>query len=172
MDIAIVGKTSIKLKGKKASFIVDPAKDAPKTSSEAIILSNGYDNIDISRVTDSRIIIEGPGGYEVGGTKISGVSTPKGVLYKLSIDDVIVIIGKATGSTTEGFSACQVAIVNTDSDFSELFVTALEPKITVLYGDNKEAAAKMLGAENITLVPKKTITKDKLPEKMEVVVLG
>lgn len=172
VDIAIVGKTSIKLKGKKASFIVDPSKDAPKTSSDGIILSNGYDNIDISRVTDSRIIIEGPGGYEVGGAKISGVSTPKGILYKLSIDDVIVIIGKATESKTEGFTACQVAVINTDSDFNESFVTALEPKMTVLYGKNKEAAAKMLGAENITLVPKKTITKDKLPEKMEVVVLG
>lgn len=173
MDIAIVGKTSIKLKGKKVSFIVDPSKDTPKTATDAIILLNGYDNIDTSRVTDSRMTIEGPGGYEVGGAKISGLSTPKGVLHKLSIDDIVVIIGRATESTTEGFSTCQVAIVNTeDGDFNESFVTSLEPKMTVLYGEKKIDAAKTLGAESVTSVPKITITKDKLPEKMEVVILG
>ena len=172
MDIAIVGKTSIKIKGKKASFIVDPSKEIPKTSSDAIILSNGYDNIDISRVTDSRIIIEGAGGYEVGGVKISGALTPKGILYKLSIDDVVVIIGSPTESKTEGFTACQIAVVNTDSDFNESFVTALEPRVIVLYGTSKIDSAKTLGAENITLVSKITIAKDKLPEKMEIVVLG
>ena len=172
VDIAIVGKTSIKLKGKRVSFIVDPSKETPKISSDAIILLDGFANIDTSRVTDSRMIIEGPGGYEVGGSKISGASTPKGVLYKLSIDDVVVIIGRATDAKTEGFSACQIAVVNTDSDFNESFVTALEPKITVLYGDKKEASAKMLGAENENPVPKITIMKDKLPEKMEIIVLG
>ena len=92
VDIAIVGKTSIKLKGRKASFIVDPSSVLPKTSADAIILLNGYDNIDISAVTDSRIIIEGAGGYEVGGVKISGALTLKCILYKLLIDDVVVII--------------------------------------------------------------------------------
>ena len=172
MDIAIVGKTSIKLKGKRVSFIVDPSKETPKTSADAIILLDGFANIDTSRVTDSRMIIEGPGGYEVGGSKISGASTPQGVLYKLSIDDIVVIIGRATESKTEGFSACQIAVVNTDSDFNESFITGLEPKITVLYGDKKEASAKMLGAENVGPASKITIAKDKLPEKMEVVVLG
>lgn len=172
MDIAIVGKTSIKLKGKKASFIVDPSKEGPKTSSDAIILLNGYDNIDISRVTDSRIIIEGAGGYEVGGAKISGTTTPKGTLYRISIDGIDIIIGRVAEIKAEGFNACQVAIVNTSGDFSESFVTSLEPKMTVLYGDKKIDAAKTLGVESVGLVPKITIAKDKLPEKMEVVVLG
>lgn len=172
VDISIVGKNSLKLKGKQVTFIVDPSLSLPKTPADAIILLNGLENIDTSRVTDSRIIINGAGGYEVGGAKISGLSTPKGVLYKLSIDDIVVIIGRATELTTEGFSTCQVAIVNTDSDFNESFITALEPKITVLYGDKKEASGKTLGAEHIAMVPKITITKDKLPEKMEVVVLG
>lgn len=172
VDIAIIGKTSVKLKGKQASFVVDPSKEAQKTSSDAIILLDGRSNIDTSRVNDFRIIIEGPGGYEVGGVKISGASTPKGILYKLSIDGVAVIIGRATESKTEGFNACQVAIVNADSDFNESFVTALEPKITVLYGDNKEGVAKTLGAITLPQVSKITIAKDKLPEKMEVAVLG
>lgn len=172
MDIAIVGNQSIKLKGKFATFIVDPASELTKTQADAIILLNGIGNIDTSRVIDSRIIIQGAGGYEVGGVKISGTATPKGILYKLLIDGISVILGRTAESKTEGFSSCQIAIINADDEFNESFVTALEPKITVLYGEKKVESAKSLGAENITSTSKITITKDKFPEKMEVAVLG
>ena len=172
VDIAICGKTSIKIKGKKASFIVDPTKETPKTSADAIILSNGYDNIDISAVTDSRIVITGAGGYEVNGAKVSGTATPKGTLYRISIDELLIIVVRITETKAEGFNACQVAIVNTGSDFNESFVTSLEPKLTILYGSSKIDSAKKLGAQSLGVVSKITITKDKLPEKMEVVILG
>lgn len=173
MDITIIGKNSLKIKGKKVSFIVDPAKNMPKTSADAIILLSGNANVDISRVTDSRIIIKGAGGYEVGGAKVSGTTTAKGILYKISIDGMGIIIGRVAETKAEGFNACQVAIVNTeDGDFNESFVTSLESKMTVLYGEKKIDAANTLGAESVTSVPKITITKDKLPEKMEVIVLG
>lgn len=172
MDIAIVGKTSIKIKGKQVSFIVDPSRELPKTSADAIILSNGYDNIDISRVTDSRIIIEGAGGYEVGGAKVSGTATAKGTLYRISIDGVVIIVGRVEETKAEGFNACQVAIVNAESDFNESSITSLEPKMAVLYGTSKIDGAKTLGAQSVELVSKITIAKDKLPEKMEVIVLG
>jgi len=172
VDIAIVGKNSIKLKGKQATFIVDPTKEMSKTVSDAIILLNGSRNVDVSRVTDFRIIINGPGGYEVGGVKISGTKTTKGILYRLSIDDISIILGSAADAKMEDFNVCQVAVVNTSNDFNESFATALEAKITILYGDKKVESAKALGAESVSLIPKITITKDKLPEKMEVVVLG
>ena len=173
MDIAILGNQSIKIKGKQASFIVDPSSALPKTSADAIILLNGYDNVDTTRVTDSRITISGAGGYEIGGAKVSGTTTAKGTLYRISIDGVAIIVGKAAETKAEGFNACQVAIVKTeDVDFNESFVTSLEPKITVLYGPSKTDGAKTLGAQSITEVSKVTVTKDKLPEKMEIVVLG
>jgi hypothetical protein len=172
VDIAIIGNNSVKLKGKQTTFIVDPASGMPKTSADAVILLNGVNGMDVARVTDSRIIIDGPGGYEVGGVKISGTKTSKGMLYKLLIDGVSIILGSATEAKMEGFSVCQVAVVNTNSDFNESFITALEPKITVLYGDKKVESAKTLGLESVSLSPKITIAKDKLPEKMEIVVLG
>ena len=172
MDISIVGKNSIKLKGKQATFVVDPSKEMPKTSADGIVLLNGTTGIDTARITESRIIINGPGGYEVAGAKVVGTTTPKGTLYKFTIDDVVIILGRSSETKAEGFNACQAAVINTDLDFNESFVTSLEPKITVLYGDKKIESAKTLGAESVTSVPKITITKDKLPEKMEVVVLG
>lgn len=172
MDIAVVGKNSIKIKGKQVTFVVDPAKETPKTPADAVILLNGSMNADVSRVIDSRIVIDGPGGYEVGGAKVSGTKTSKGILYRLSIDNISVILGSATDVKMEGSDVCDVAVVNTNSDFNEVFVTAWEPKMTVLYGDKTAEAAKALGAENVASVPKITIVKDKLPEKMEVVALA
>lgn len=172
VDIAILGKNSLKLKGKQVTFIIDPTSAMPKTPADAVILLDGGSDIDVSRATDYRIIISGPGGYEVGGAKISGLKTPKGILYKFSIDDLVIILGSPTEANMEGFNACQVAVVSTNNDFNESFVTGLEPKITVLYGDKKTEAAKTLGAETVSSVSKITITKDKLPEKMEVIVLG
>ncbi|MBF8249402.1 MAG: Zn-dependent hydrolase [Candidatus Levybacteria bacterium] len=172
MDIAIVGNQSIKIKGKQVTFVVDPAKETPKMPADAIILLNGSGNIDVSRVTESRIVIDGPGGYEVGGAKISGTKTSKGILYRLSIEGISVVLGSAMEVKMEGFDVCDVAVINTNNDFNEAFVTALEPKMTVLYGDKKTEAAKTLGAESVSPVSKITVAKDKLPEKMEIVVLG
>lgn len=172
MDIAILGNQSIKIKGKQVTFIVDPTKEMPKTPADAIIILNNSDNIDVERVTDFRIIISGPGGYEVGGAKISGTKTSAGTLYKFSMDNMNIILGSATEEKIEGFNACEVAIIDTNNDFNESFVTALEPKMSILYGDKKNESARTLGAENVTLVSKITIAKDKLPEKMEIVALG
>ncbi len=171
MDISIIGKNNLKLKGKQVVFIVDPSKEMLKTTGDAVILLNGFSNVDTSRVIDSRITINGAGEYEVAGTKVSGTQTPNGIIYKLSIDDISIVLGRV-GGKIEGISDCQIAIINADGEFNESFVTALEPKITVLYGDKKIESAKTLGTESITPVSKITVTKDKLPEKMEIIVLG
>lgn len=172
MDISIIGKNSIKVKGKEATFIIDPGREMPKTPADAVILLNGNENVDISKVADSRIIISGPGGYEIGGAKVSGTTTAKGTLYRLFIDGITIILGRASETKAEGFSSCQVLVINTDTEFSESFVTSLEPKIVAVYGDKKTESAKTIGAENVQTMTKLTTTKDKLPEKMEVVVLG
>jgi len=172
VDISIVGKNSIKLKGKHATFIVDPSSEMPKTPGDAIILLNGFNDIDTARVADFRIIINGAGEYEVSGAKVSGAKTPKGILYKILIDDISIILGMTMQDKTEGFSACEIAVINASGEFNQSFITALEPKITVIYGISKIEAAKTLGAQNVSLVPKITTSKDKLPEKMEIAVLG
>ena len=172
VDIAIVGKESIKIKGKQASFVIDPVAGMSKVGGDAIILLGGGEGIDVSRVTDSRIILAGPGSYEVGGVKILGTKTIKGTIYKMTMDGITTIIGSSAEVKTEGFNACQVLIVDTTDEFSESFVTALEPKITILYGEKKNEAAKTLGVENVSVVSKLTVAKDKLPDEMETVVLG
>jgi hypothetical protein len=172
VDISIVEKNSIKIKSKRVTFVVDPTKEMSKTPADAVIFLNGGSKMDVSKVADFRMIIDGPGEYEVGGVKISSTKISKGIVYRLSIDGMTAVLGVATDTKMEGFNACEVMIANTTNDFSESFVTALEPRIVVLYGDKGAESAKKLGVENIAAVSKITITKDKLPEKMEAVVLG
>jgi hypothetical protein len=172
VDISVLGKDSIKLKGKNVTFVVNPTKGMPKIAADAVIILDGASDLDLERVTESRITIEGPGGYEIGGAKIYGTQTPVGTLYKISLDNVSILLGPAADVEKEGFNVCQVAIVNTSNNFNESYVTAMEPKIVVLCGDKKVESAKALGAEKTSLVSKISVTKDKLPEKMEIVVLG
>lgn len=167
-----MSKDCIRLKGKKVSFVIDPKKDTPKTTGDAILLTNNLD-IDTSRVSDFRVIVKGQGEYEVSGSKVSSVATPKCIVYKLLIDNVIVILGRSVdfSKLESNFTACDIALINADSEFNESFITSLGPKVVVLYGENKLDGAKKLGTENVTPVAKFSIAKDKLPEKMEVVVL-
>jgi hypothetical protein len=172
MDIALLGKRTIRLKGKTASFVIDPASDISKVDADGIILLK-KDNYDVSSVSDSRILINGSGEYEVGGVKISGIKIPdEGAVYKFLIDSVSVVVGRVDKYKGDGLTGCQIAVLSPDGDFNESSVTSLDPKIIALYGDNSQNAAKKLGAENVNSVSKLTVAKDKLPEKMEVSVLG
>ena len=172
MDISFVFKNCIKLKGKKTSFIIDPQAGMPEISAEAVLLTGSA--FDISRVPGSRLVINGVGEYEVGGSKISAVANTHDIIYRLSMDNLTVILGRTVDfSKLEGkFTACDIAIINVDDQFSESFVASLGPKIVVLYGERTGTGAKKLGLNNITSVVKLSIVKDKLPEEMQVVALG
>jgi hypothetical protein len=172
VDIAVLGKTSIKLKGKGASFVIDPSSTMPKTAADAIVLSGSHKDSDLSRVTDARIVIDGPGEFEAGGVKISGIKIPDGIIYRLLIDSVSVVVGRMDKYKGDASLESQVAVVNAGDDFNESALTSLDPKVVVLYGDSSNGNAKKLGAENVSFVSKVNITKDKLPDKMEVSVLG
>lgn len=191
MDIYTLDKNSIKIHSKHANFIVDPAergvdptKLGTKVSCDAVILLNKQSN-DLSKVADYRIVINGPGEYEISGAKVSCIKADLGFIYSLMVDGFSVILGSSSeipkisaigGSASvhkEEFNTeCQIAILNVDDELNPTVVTKLEPKIMILYGEDKEGAVKILGKQNLPTTKKFTIMKDKLPEEMEVVVLG
>lgn len=173
MDISILSKNSIKIHSKHANFIVDPAERSTKVSCDAVILLNNQNN-DLSKVADYRIVINGPGEYEISGIKVSCIKADLGFIYSLMVDGFSVILGTSSeiSKIKEDTFLCQIAILNVDDELNSSLVTKLEPKILILYGANWEGAVKILGKENILPIKKFTVAKDKLPEEMEVVVLG
>src|SRR3989344_7371081 len=82
MDIIHLGHSSFRIKGKKASVVTDPFNPQmvgmkfPKIEAEIVTVSHGHtDHNYIEGVEGEKMIIQGPGEYEIKGVKIIGLST-------------------------------------------------------------------------------------------------
>ncbi len=95
MEIAVLDKETIRIKGKNASFIIDPTSSISKTSADAIIFLTDVSDVNgpSSKVSDARVIIKGPGSYEIGGVRISGTKSGRDFYYSFNIDGLAIFIG-------------------------------------------------------------------------------
>jgi len=172
MEVALLDKTSLRIKSKHTNFVVDPFEKLSKISTDAVLILSG-DNIDLSKVTDYRVVIKSPGEYEVGGIKISAIDLDGATVYGLTVDSVDILLAKTSSVTkiSEKLKEYQIAIFNVDSEINQTVVTALEPRVVILYGEKATAAAKALGKEDAQVLQKFSAGEDKLPVEMQVVVL-
>lgn len=173
MDISIIDSKSLKVRSKKASLIFDPFVKMPKTNADAVILFSNNQDLDFSKVSDYRVIIDGPGDYEVGGIKIAAQKTDKGIICSLNIDGIQVAIGKASDfSKLEGkIDAADIVVANTDVELNPSVMSSLEATVAVLYGYKSKESAKAIGKDGLKPTDKFAITKDKLPEDFQLVLL-
>lgn len=173
MDIQILDNDTLRLKVKKTTLAVDPKSTASGFDADAVLIMDS--SSDPSIINASRVIINGAGEYEVSGLKILGIKTEKDVLYGLSSENATILIARA-GSlekmSPDKMGNYQIIIINADSDLNQSLITALEPSVVVLYGEKKLEGAKLLGKENVSISSKISISEDKLPEELEVMLLG
>jgi hypothetical protein len=174
MEIIYLENKSLRIKGKKASLIVDPNSLMAKTAADAVLILRDT-TFDLKKVDEYRLIISGPGEYEIGGIKISGKKSEEDFVYSLVIDKMEMIIGKAEAISRLGdkIKEHQIAVLRVDEELQESVITAIEPKMVVLYGDSVANGLKTLGKDPAVILNTKKISTsdDKLPEEMEVVVL-
>lgn len=174
MEIAILDEKALKIKTKKSTFIVDPSSNTPKTPADAIILlKRGEGNP--SKVSDFRLVIDGPGEFEIGGVKISGISSEGKMVYSMIGDGIETVIGEVSelNKLSDKFQEKTVAIFKADADLEEAVVTTIEPRVVVFYGEKIEQGLKATGKDisSVEKTKKVTISENKLPEEMQVVVL-
>ncbi len=157
MEVALVGKDTLKIKGKKASLIVDPKGEIPKTPADAILLLNG--EVDPTRVEEYRVIINDEGEYEVGAIKITGISHG---IYNLNVDNTQAILGKTSsiGKLSDTSNEAQVAILNVDSELNEAIIASLEAKVVILYGEKANEGLKALGKHDLAATKKFNVAKE------------
>lgn len=174
MEITRLSQNSIKVKGKQASVVINPEKSI-KTSADAVLFSSSDASIsNANGIEGQRLIIHGPGEYEIGGIKIRAYPGAQNVIYSLQIDSLDVLfcsapdIAKAQDAIKE--SHCVVIAADEKADASA--ITKLSPQVVVLYGEKAEESAKALGKESVTPVAKYTTTLEKLPAEMETIVLS
>lgn len=178
MEISLVSPESLKLKGKSASLIIDPDSSIrSKIPADGAVLLTTEGNYDISKVEDCRLVVKGPGEYEIGKVKISSLSFGSDLVYSFFIDNIRIfvvkseVLDKNSQKLKDNFSDSQILVLNANSVIDQAKIAELTPQVVVLYGEKAAEIAKSLGKENES-VGKFSITADKLPQELEVVVLG
>jgi len=173
MDIQIVGEDSLKVKSKKTTLAIDPKTSMQKFDADAVLLT-GKEG-DINRITNYRVVITGPGEYEVSGLKIVGIPSEDDLLFSLISENVRTLVAKASSLkkiSTDKIDDYQIVVINADAEVSESAITAMEPSIVVVYGLKAKETAKALGKEDVVVSSKASFAEDKLPEETQVIVLG
>lgn len=169
MDVTLLEKTSLKIKTKKASFAVDPNTTIPKMSADAIISLNDFAD---NKVADFRAALVGPGEYEISGVKISGFKGNGSTAFTINADGMEIFLGNASAASTLGdkLKDHKVALINADSEPNISIINHLEPSYLILYG---ERASEWVEKIEKTAVKDKrvSITADKLPEELNLIVL-
>lgn len=139
MEVLKVTGSSVKLKGKNASIIIDPVG---KSDAEIVIATQSLDSLALDKVDGKRLVIAGPGEYEVGGISVTGIQTKGGVIYQI-LDHTKVMFAPSSA----------IAFVPDDEDFDCLLIKVagdlpkdslgpINTKCTVLFG---EVSALTLG---------------------------
>lgn len=173
MDIQLLGKDSLKIKSKKTTVAVDPRESVSKFDADAVLIIDKES--DATRVNNSRITINGAGEYEVAGLKITGITTDGDLMYVLNSENVDTVVARASSFnkfSTDKIGEYKIAVINVDAELNQSLVTAMEPRLVVLYGDRAKEGARALGKESASVSSKISVAEEKLPEEMDVMLLG
>lgn len=171
MDVTLLPPHAIKIKGKTASFLVEPRDTKGKLAADAVITFE-QTPIDTSLIEDVRVIISGAGDYEVGGVKMAGLKSNESSLYYLNMDNMMVMIGKASSlKSKEVVRDADVAILFADAPVDTSLLATLNPRSVIFYGPLGAENMKLLGKE-ATSSSKYSVTKDKLPAELEAILFS
>lgn len=91
MEIRFLGNQSIYIKGKKESILVNPGKDENLSKLNARIVAFTNNDFDNMGLENEKVILRGPGEYEIGGIEVLGVNGGNGdTIYVMVVDGVTV----------------------------------------------------------------------------------
>lgn len=168
MEITLLPKNVLRIKEKNIAFAVDPQEKAPYNAAFAML--RAYDDL---AVEDDTVTVSGPGEYEIGGVKMTGTRSGTDLLYSMRIGSVTILVGKlqALEKLQQKLKEHDIVIAacNEVSDVS--FITALTSTVIMFYGDKAAEVATTLSGESVKKMGKYTVTRDKLPQELETIIL-
>lgn len=193
MDINWYGQSCFKLKGKTTALVIDPFGSGktdfklPKDFSAPLVLvTHGQkDSSHLAGVSEAKLIIDGPGEYEFMGVTVNGTRTfDDNTAFNILIDGINVVhLGELGQPLTEeqvneidGVDILMIPVggVSTiDAKVAAAVVAQLEPRVVIpMYFQDVEIFLKEMGVDNTEPVAKFAITRDKLPEETQIVVMS
>ncbi|MBP6913354.1 MAG: hypothetical protein KBC00_01965 [Candidatus Levybacteria bacterium] len=149
MEISKLSDITIKIKGKNASIVLDPTV---KVDAEIILATQSQDSLSIDKVSGTRLIVSGPGEYEVGGISITSKEVKEGILYYIYEQSRIAIATSASVVSIPDDEEFDCVIVKVIGEFKDDVLGPINSKCIVVYGDlalatiksdNQETTAKI-----------------------------
>ena len=193
MDILYLGHSGFKFKGKDSIVVVDPVDISP-TPTDVVILSDARQGVySLSKVSGTPrrtepYVVKAPGEYEVNGVGIFGWGSDHGenTAYSIIVDGVrIAHLGNLKEEANEdlvtGLGTVDVLLVPVGGGVTlgpkeaQIVIEKLSPSIVVPMCDTESGIGdflKMMGITELAPIERLKVTKDSLPEGMQVVVLS
>jgi len=187
MEITYLGHAAFRIKGKTAVVVTDPyasnnagLKFPKHVAADIVTVSLDHtDHNAIGQIEGTAYVVNGPGEYEIKGVGIIGRTVEKNTVYHIEIDGIsIVHLGALTHTLTvaevDSLDGVDILMIP-PGEFAVPVINELEPSIVIpMYGGRPETLKdflKEIGKEDVVPQAKLTITRDKLPEQMQVVIL-
>lgn len=188
MEIKQISKEIVWIKGKKENILIDPNREMllkDKTNARIVLLTKKDESI-VVLGDEKKVVVCGPGEYEIGGVEIVGINLGNSEYgYLVTVDGVIVGV---IGVLTETISEKRVARIESMDVMVYKTGGALVPKLAVdlakKWGANyllpiATKVADQQITEVLDLVDREMepgvemvkIEKDNLPDGLEVVIL-
>ncbi|KKS33097.1 MAG: hypothetical protein UU93_C0002G0025 [Candidatus Amesbacteria bacterium GW2011_GWA2_42_12] len=160
MDITLTDSKTFKIKTKLSSVLVS-------------------DIIKIDRPDGDQFVIDAAGEYEVSGISVIGLQVDKTIFYVVEAEGMrMAVAGKSdeklSAENLSELGSIDIALIPTDMDAKIAVEIArqIDPWVIIPSGFNPTAFLKEMGTAAYEPVPKYSISKDKLPAELAVVILS
>jgi hypothetical protein len=167
MEIALLPKSVLRVKGKTASFAVNP--QTAVSANAVLMFDPGAENI-----SDEAVVLNGAGEYEIGGVKITGLRNEKSVLYSMNIDGIEIVVGSITllSAMQHKLKEHNVVVVHCDESTDASFLTSLAVNAVLFCGEKAPEVAQGFEKEKLQKTNKYSASLGKLPAEMETILLS
>lgn len=155
MEISKINTTSIKIKTKNTTFLVDPAS---KSEGDVVLLMQKGDFL---IPEEAKLIVEGPGEYEVAGVSIKGVEGSSGMIYRVFDDQYNILI----------ITSDELAKRKDEDEYDGVFIKVTEKIDEAILSNCVADAVVLYGEEGNLPLPKeetKVMSRVNLKKKEEV----
>jgi hypothetical protein len=179
MEIKYFTDNQIYLKGKKESVWINPNKEefnGKDGEARVVIFTKKEKNFVELGKESGKVVICGPGEYEVGGVEINGVNA----MYALTMDGIkIVVVGELEGEISdkkkEKLEEADVLLISVGATAGDIAKKSAANYIVPVEYEGKEKDLKSFldsfDKENLEAIDSLKIDKDNLPEGVEVILL-
>lgn len=171
MEIYLIASDSLKIRSKQSVLAVNDVGKG--VVCQGVII---FGKEIRSSLPENIPVIFGPGEYEIGGIKITGISEAH-TIYSMHIDGIDVLM--ATTSALEKIHSklkehhiIILHALRADDSISSSSVMALSPKVLLVYGEGSEKFVKSFSKEDVKKSNKYSTALEKLPTELEVILLS